>query len=121
MATLWSDRLDIFAIPLEDEGNERITVTLFDISRFPVCVINSYLPSGSNSAAVSNFSSDMDAIHEILMKYHPKYNIVLRGDLNADHYNPNGQKEVRLKVSSVSIAYTTQETATLQVPMKTST
>ena len=63
---------------------------------FPVCLVNCYLPSGNDSEAVFNFSNDIDALNELIVKFGPTHHLVICGDLNADHCNRNGTKEKRL-------------------------
>ena len=96
VATLWSQHLDTYARPHEEEGNERILLTTFDLPNFPVCIINCYLPSGVESTALANFCSDLDALHELCQKYGPTHHVLICGDLNADHYHRTGLKEGRL-------------------------
>ncbi|MCG8431326.1 MAG: hypothetical protein MJA29_09155, partial [Candidatus Omnitrophica bacterium] len=39
----------------------------------------------------------MDALFEIISKYKTEYEIILAGDINADHFHRNGIKEVRFR------------------------
>jgi endonuclease/exonuclease/phosphatase family metal-dependent hydrolase len=96
VATLWTPNLDKYARRLDEEGNERILVTLFDMASNPLCVINCYLPSGTAHEAVNKFKDDLDALHELCMKYGQTHNILILGDLNQDHYHRSGEKERRM-------------------------
>ena len=61
-----------------------------------MCLVNCYLPSGNDSEAVFNFSNDIDALNELIVKFGPTHHLIICGDLNADHCNRNGTKEKRL-------------------------
>jgi hypothetical protein len=93
VATLWSNELDLYVTRAEDDGNERILVTLFNFTEAPLCIINCYLPSGNDPTVCNNYRSDIDALHEICEKYKPSHSILICGDLNADHFHRNGPKE----------------------------
>ena len=96
VATLWKEHLSPYANSQEDDGNERIIVTTFNIPSFPLCVINCYLPSGNSTDALSYFREDMDVLHTLLVKFE-NYNIVIAGDLNEDHFHRCSMKEKRIK------------------------
>ena len=102
VATLWKPWLEKFVHKVE-EGNERILVTLLDIPKQPLCVINCYLSSGTSSGAVSTFTEDLASLKELIIKYSDRYEVMVLGDLNEDHFNRNGKKE---KLMSTLIAET---------------
>ena len=114
VCTLWKRELDQYAFRTK-EGNNRIVVTLFDIPKVPICVINCYLPSGVSSSAVQNFEEDLDTIHELTRKYEQAYNVLIIGDLNADHYSRELRKEKYLAaaIQELELHDLGQDTATL--------
>ncbi len=97
VATLWAEWLDPYALKADEEGNERIVCTLFNIPGRPLCVINCYLSSGNSNQALVTFHSDIDMLHELVTKYSQSHEVIIAGDLNEDHYHRNSSKEKQLK------------------------
>lgn len=97
VATLWAEWMDPYARQLQEKGNERILVTLFDLPSRPLCVINCYLPSGTSTTAVNTFMEDMDTIHELICKHGHEREVIIAGDINADHHHRSNRKENRLR------------------------
>ena len=97
VATVWQSWMDPYMKSAPTEGNERILVTLCNLPTRPMCFINCYLSSGTSSMAVEYFLEDMDCLSEIIIKYRTEYEIVLAGDINADHHHRNGTKEKRFR------------------------
>ena len=93
VSTLWKPWLDPFVQRKENDGNERIIVTLFNIPCRPLCIINCYLSSGTSSKAISTYRADMDVLYTTLQKYRQRYEVLLTGDMNEDHHHRLAVKE----------------------------
>ena len=97
VATFWLKHLDPYVQRCPNDGNERIVVIILKIpGNRPLCIINCYLPSGTERSAIELFMEDVDILHEIIHKYVVSCIILLLGDLNADHHNRNKAKERKL-------------------------
>lgn len=96
VATFWTRSLNQFAHK-SDEGNERILVTIFNIRDNPVCLINCYLPSGTQAETIVRFREEMGCLQSLLQKYSSSHEILLLGDLNEDIHGHNLSKERILK------------------------
>ena len=92
VAILWHHDLSPF-IKRSDEGNARIILVFLDLPKYPVCIINCYLPSGNSKEAMQKYREDIDMLYELINKYKDRYDILLAGDLNEDHANRNNKKE----------------------------
>ena len=93
VAVIWKKELTPYMLHKKEEGNCRIQVLTCSIPGAPLCIINCYLPSGTSKEAVDTFSEDIDVIFELTEKYSASYEVVILGDLNADHYNRGNRKE----------------------------
>ena len=97
VATLWKKELDPF-MKRSNEGNSRVMVTLAELpNEKPICIINSYMPSGKTPDVIQAFLENADIVHEIIVKYDSSHDIWFGGDLNEDHYHRNSQKERKIK------------------------
>lgn len=86
-----------FASCLKDDGNIRVAPTLFNLPNCKLCVINCYLSSYKNAAALIEYQMDLLAVEELLKKYGDGYSILICGDFNADIYSRDGEKEKLLR------------------------
>ena len=95
IATMWNEKVSAMMKPMEEEakGNCRLQVTKVDTQEAPICLINAYLASGTSKEAISSFSEDIDALHELLEKFSNTHEVVIVGDLNVDHHNRSNKKE----------------------------
>ena len=95
VATILDKKLEPFILPESTDGNDRIQVNTLKIGDHRICIVNCYLPSGTSRIAVDKYEEDLDALHIILQKY-ATHDMLIIGDMNADHYNRNGAKERKM-------------------------
>ena len=96
IATMRKPELDPY-VTRTDEGNCRISLTTFNIPDNHLCIINCYLPSRSSPQAISKYREDVDVLYELTVKYHKKYDVLLIGDFNKDHFNRKRPEETLIK------------------------
>ena len=95
--TTWDPSLNKFAKKQKEDSTDRILVTTFETASSKLCIVNCYLPSGNTPEAVTRFTDDIARISELIDKYHINHDVILVGDLNADHYHrPTQNKEKML-------------------------
>jgi len=75
-----------------EDGNERIQVITISDDSMHLCLINVYLPSGTNKEALDDYIMDMGILEGILLKYQ-NHIIIIGGDFNCDLLNRSTVKE----------------------------
>jgi hypothetical protein len=83
VALVWKKDLD-HAIKVQPDGSERVQVAqIICRDSVPCTIINSYMPAEGSLDSSCTYSSILDEVYEITMKYSPHSTILWIGDLNA--------------------------------------
>ena len=93
------------------DGGHRVTAVEITGDRYPVCLINVYMPSRSCPDSDTQFQSTLDEVHEILEKYGHTHKILL-GVTSTHHYTKHNLLEGTncCKASCRAITYPYQTT-----------
>ena len=96
VATMWRKEFSNYVTKCS-EGNTRVLPVKLSLGALQILIINCYLPSGTSPTALISYDEDMDIISELILKYSSSCTITILGDLQADIYNRNKEKEVMLR------------------------
>ena len=93
VAIIWNGKVSPYMAKMAEDSTSRILVSLCNLPKSPLCIINCYLPSGTHKRAIDKFREDIDILQELLLKYQATHEVIIIGDLNADHYHRHNLKE----------------------------
>ena len=99
VAILWRKNLS-HLVHKQPDGSDRIAVIVVECIPKPICIINTYLPSQGSTDFRLQYSSHLDQLHEIRMKYPTnEYITILGGDLNASLLEPKYPHDLEAKAA----------------------
>lgn len=94
-AIVWHEKLDPLISQIPDGSNRILGIRLLHKPK-DILILNAYMPCKGQKTSLENYKEVLDEIHEIVTKYTPTCEIILGGDLNAQIFPTQPDKQDQL-------------------------